>query len=236
MINVHQFMLGAMDNFIHVLVDTNNNALVVDPAWDAKAIQQFLSDNQLNLTAILLTHGHADHVNAVLPLLQYKNVPVYFNLKDNSLTQNMLPTHLESITDGDEIHFAGNNIKIIATPGHTAGSVCFYVDDILIAGDTLFINGCGRCNFPESDVTAMFHSLQRLKKLPDATRLYCGHNYGCATVDTLGKQKQTNPYLLIDEVTFFSAFRMQLQAQYRSIPFQPSSLAEINQIRARHGY
>lgn len=237
MIDVYQLQLGPMDNFVHILANhQDGQAWVVDPAWDAPAIVDLLNQKQLNLTGILLTHGHADHISGVIPLLQQQTVPVYFNQKDRYLTQNMLPSNTHSIEDGDSINFANKIIKVIATPGHTAGSVCFYVDNTLIVGDTLFINGCGRCNFPESDVTAMFHSLQQLKTLPDETLIYCGHNYGNTAIATLAEQKQTNPYLLIDELDFFIAFRMELQAHYRSIPFQPSSMAELNDIKSRHGF
>lgn len=237
MLNVHQLMFKPMDNFIHILVDqTTHQAMVVDPAWNAVAIETFLNEKNLNLVGILLTHGHADHVNAVMELLSFQSVPVYFNHKDLHLTHNMLPKNLHWVNAGDSIAFANHEIKVIASPGHTAGGVCYFIDDALFVGDTLFINGCGRCNFPESDVNAMFHTLNRLKTLPDNTKIYCGHDYGCKKVDTLGEQKQTNPYLLIEDETFFSAFRMALQANYRSIPFQPSSAAEIAQIRSHHGY
>lgn len=226
--------LGAMDNFIHIIIDESSRAaFVVDPAWDADAILHALAEQQADLAGILLTHSHADHVSAVGALLAISDVPVYLSEAEYQLgkIRSITPRF---ITDGEKIPLGESDIQVIATPGHTLGGVCYYAQPHLICGDTLFIDGCGRCDFAESDVVKMWGSLQRLKTLPDETVVYCGHDYGEKPTDTLLNQKQTNPYLLIDNKAFFIDFRLNLQGQYRRIPFAPSSATEMAQIYQRH--
>lgn len=233
---VHTLKLGTMDNLLHILADqASGQALVVDAAWDAAAILQCLHDNQLQLSGILLTHSHWDHTSAVNDLLAIVDVPVYMSLVEHQLGLFDIQSP-RYVGEGDEIAFGQHRIRVIETPGHTKGSVCYYVDEVLIAGDTLFVDGCGRCNFPESDIDSMWGSLQRLKQLPDSTMIHGGHDYGRKATDSLGNQKRTNPYLLIHDEAFFKAFRMDLQSNYRSIPFAPSSCDEVNQIAAAHGF
>ncbi len=106
-------------------------------------------------------------------------------------------THNQDITLGNE------TIKILHTPGHSPGGQCFYNAPHLITGDTLFVNGCGRCDLPGSDPEAMFNSLHEIiGKLPDDTIIYSGHNYGDPPTDTLGNQKKTNPYLKLEKEKF----------------------------------
>lgn len=231
---IHTLTLGTMDNFIHIITDkASGKAMVVDPAWDAKAIMDYCEKHQLTLIGILLTHSHADHISAVDDLLEQIPMPVYLSREEFRLGLIRLKTP-QFIANGDTLALGESLINVIATPGHTIGSLCFYLDKQLIAGDTLFIDGCGRCNFFESDVEKMWDSLQRLKHLPDDVVLYCGHDYGQKKTDTLGQQKQTNPYLLIDNKAFFIHFRMHLQSEYRSIPFSPSSAKEMAEIYQKH--
>lgn len=231
---IHTLALGPMDNLLHIIEDTNSQqAFVVDPAWDVEAILNYLDRARMTVKGILLTHSHIDHVNGVDELLESRDVPVYLSRTEFELGKVALQ-HPHFVASGDKLLLGETTIEVIETPGHTVGSLCFYTEPSLIVGDTLFIDGCGRCNFPESDVERMWDSLQHLKTLPDTTLIYCGHHYGQKTVDTLAKQKQTNPYLLIEDKAFFIDFRMDLQSQYRSIPFQRSSSEEIQIIYQKH--
>lgn len=239
MIHITTLPLGAMDNLVYVVADTaTRQAVFVDPAWDIEALQQCLTDNNYQLTGVILTHSHYDHISALPDVLARYDVPVYLSEAELSLGNVNKAcdksTRMTLIKDGDTLTLGDSRINVIETPGHTIGSVCFYVDNQLIAGDTLFIDGCGRCNFPESDVEKMWDSLQKIKKLPDDTIIYCGHHYGQQTTDTLGRQKHTNPYLLIDDKAFFIDFRQNLQSQYRRIPFVPSSHEEMQEIATKH--
>lgn len=229
---IHTLALGVMDNFVHIVADcSTGEAMVVDPAWDVAEIEKVLIDNQWTLTGILLTHSHADHIAAVKDVLSFADVPVYITAEEFRLGFLRITKKPTYIKDNDVIQLGKTEIRVMATPGHTVGSACYWINGKdLIVGDTLFVDGCGRCNFLESDVEKMYESLQRLKSLPDEVVIHCGHHYGQKKTDTLGNQRKTNPYLLIDDRAFFIQFRMELQAHYRQIPFSPSSLEEMQRI------
>lgn len=232
---IHTLALGTMDNLIHIVVDNDSTkAMVVDPAWDAPVILETISQLGCQPAGILLTHSHYDHLSAVNEILAVSPVPVYLTQREFRLGLARIKTP-SYVSDGDILTLGRTRIEVLETPGHTLGSACYWVNSRkLITGDTLFIDGCGRCNFLESNVSSMFESLQRLKRLPDEVVIYPGHHYGQQKYDTLGNQKKTNPYLLINDQDFFIQFRMHLQAQYRSIPFIPSSPGEMQQIYQRH--
>lgn len=227
---INTLELGTMDNFIHIISDkATHQALVVDPAWDSQAILNDLQSRGLTLAGLLITHSHHDHVSAVNDLLSEHDVPVYLSREEFriGLLRLKKPTY---IADGESITLGKTTITAMLTPGHTVGSLCYRVGDALFTGDTLFIDGCGRCNFYESQVDKLFESLKQIKSLPDQVVIYPGHNYGQQKTDTLGNQKQTNPYLLIETPEFLVEFRMRLQADYRCIPYAPSSLEEMQAI------
>ncbi len=173
----------------------------------------------------------------IVTIVDKFSVPTYISHTEFSLRRiGVDAPHyvLNYVADGDVIMLGDSKISVHETPGHTLGSVCYQTDKALITGDTLFINGCGRCDFRDSDIDAMWDSLQRLKSLPDDLIVYCGHDYGIQQKDSLGNQKRTNPYLLIDDKAFFINFRLNLQSQYRQMPFAPSSYEEIQTIRSKH--
>jgi glyoxylase-like metal-dependent hydrolase (beta-lactamase superfamily II) len=100
------------------------------------------------------------------------------------------------LNDGDQLELGALHFNVLHTPGHSPGGQCFLCENHLIAGDTLFIDGCGRCDLTGSDVEAMYHSIHgKLMALPDDTIIYPGHNYGPTPTDTLGNQKRTNRFL-----------------------------------------
>ncbi|PID64620.1 MAG: MBL fold hydrolase [Gammaproteobacteria bacterium] len=226
--------LGNLDNIIYFITDeATRHTFVVDPAFDVDAILTHLHSNQMLLQGVLLTHSHGDHISALLGLLKIHPVPTYVTREEFRLGRVRIKQP-HYIAEGDTITLGETSIRVYETFGHTVGSICFHFDKALITGDTLFVDGCGRCNFYESNVEMMWDSLQRLKELPDQTTIYPGHDYGQRPSDTLGNQKKTNPYLLIDDKAFFMDFRMNLQAQYRSIPFSPSCAEEMQAIYRAH--
>jgi glyoxylase-like metal-dependent hydrolase (beta-lactamase superfamily II) len=118
---------------------------------------------------------------------------------------------LVEVTQKDKLSVGKIDFDILYTPGHTPGCQCFLAQGHLITGDTLFINGCGRCDLPGSDPKVMYNSLYNvLMKLPDETVVYSGHNYGPTPTDTMGHQKQTNPYLQCNSLKEFLVERMGL--------------------------
>ena len=193
---LHQLALGAMDNFVYVIEDdVSKSCAIVDPAWDVTAIIECIQSRELELVYILLTHGHFDHTDGLADCLAYKEVPVYMSKQE---LPKLIPNQQNLIftNDNDVIPFGSNRIKIMHTPGHSPGGQCFYIDDHLITGDTLFINGCGRCDLGGSSIDGMYESLERIKSLPDDTLIYPGHHYDDKPIDTLINQKKTNRFLL----------------------------------------
>ena len=194
MIHIHFKEVGDMNNLVYILVDQETGkSAVVDPAWDMDFIQTTLKNKGKSFDMILLTHTHFDHINKLEQLLSYKEVPVYVS----GYEKDWIPCQVNQLkfsNSGDRIHLGESTIHVFHT-GHSPGGLCFYVDHHLISGDTLFIDGCGRCSFQGSDPYKMYESLQLLKTLPDETIIYPGHHYGSSPTDTLEMQKQSNRYL-----------------------------------------
>jgi len=141
---LHQFELGAWDNFIYFIGGANSGEVfVVDPGWHADKIIEEAEKLNVKITGVLCTHSHADHVNEVETLLQTHDVPVYMLDKEIDFT-TWRCENLKRVSAGDTVNAGGVEVKMVHTPGHTPGSVCFHAQDQLITGDTLFVNGCGR--------------------------------------------------------------------------------------------
>ena len=180
-------------------------AWVIDPGADASAITTILKKNELELATVVLTHCHFDHISALNSVLKGDNLPVYLHRADEAFAfspMNCVPPYprtekpaglMLDKTDGDLIEHGGISARIIATPGHTPGGWSLYFEDagVLVAGDTLFAGSVGRTDLPGGDWDTLVESLQKLKRLPDATRVICGH--GPDT--TIGVEKKRNPYL-----------------------------------------
>tara|TARA_B100001121_G_scaffold309094_1_gene334858 strand:+ start:2190 stop:2837 length:648 start_codon:yes stop_codon:yes gene_type:complete len=202
-INIHQYPVGPMDNFIYLMECAHTKQIaVVDPAWDFPLIQSEINRLNGQLSMVLLTHCHFDHLNALEDVLNHYDIPVYVSNQSQTELINDLP-QTQLVGEFDTISFGAHTINILTTPGHSICGQCFFVDDHLITGDTMFINGCGRADLGDSSPQALYQSLEKIKALPDDTVIYCGHNYADQSTDTLGNQKKTNPYLLCkDEATF----------------------------------
>jgi hydroxyacylglutathione hydrolase len=165
MLNI--FPIAALlDNYIWCLV-RGAACVIVDPG-EAEPVISYLRNNHLNLVAILLTHHHGDHTQGVQPLLKYKEVPVF---GPASIIQVTHPLFHDTFYLG-AINIAFNVIKV---PGHTLEHVAYYWPNQVLTGDTLFTAGCGKIF--EGSVLQMYESLSKLKRLPDETWVYCGHEY-----------------------------------------------------------
>jgi glyoxylase-like metal-dependent hydrolase (beta-lactamase superfamily II) len=195
---IKQIPIGPMMNYAY-LVGAENGAGVVaiDTAWSADHILRAAKENNKNIEAILLTHTHFDHCNAAEELARKIHIPIYVH----ELETEELPGELDvKVTRPDmTIEIAGVSIRCMHTPGHTPGSQCFLVNDVIFTGDTLFVDGCGRVDLPGSDPKQMVASLSRLATLPDQTKIFPGHDYGTSPTTTIGEQKRTNPYLMPGE-------------------------------------
>lgn len=203
-----QLLLGHMDNFVYLVGDREQRRVVViDPAWNAPVILAAAAELGCEISAIWLTHGHYDHANAVTEILAAADVPVYFSRHMPEKWRPDAPRVIE-IRDGDRLAAGKVYFDVLHTPGHSPGGTCYLHGETLIAGDTLFIDGCGRCDLPDSDVNAMYDSIHRLMALPDETVIYPGHHYGPRRSDTLANQKRTNPYMLAPTRTAFIYARL----------------------------
>ena len=164
------------DNYIWA-IRQEDRCVVVDPG-DAAPVEQFLKDNGLRLTSILVTHHHPDHVGGIPALLRERDIPVYGPARET------IPGMTHPLAEGDTIQPAGVDmtLAVMEVPGHTLGHIAFHDTDRcwLFCGDTLFAGGCGRLF--EGTPAQMFDSLQRLASLPAKTQVFCTHEYTLANL------------------------------------------------------
>ncbi|KFC08182.1 hydroxyacylglutathione hydrolase [Trabulsiella guamensis ATCC 49490] len=162
------------DNYIWVLSDDNNRCLIVDPG-EAAPVLAAIKENQWQPEAILLTHHHHDHVGGVKELRQhFPDVVVYGPAE----TQDKGTTKV--VNEGDEVAILGCKFKVISTPGHTLGHICFFSDPYLFCGDTMFSGGCGRLF--EGTPAQMYQSFQKINALPADTLICCAHEYTLSNI------------------------------------------------------
>ena len=204
-----QFELGPLQNFLYFLGDAHSKEIaVVDPAWDVDFLCQEADNNGYKIKSVFLTHGHPDHVNGLDKILKIHDVPAYIS-RHEAVFYKPRHKNIVEVEDRGKLKVGSINFECILTPGHTPGCQCFKYKDILIAGDTLFIDGCGRCDLPGGSAKIMYDSLYNIvSKLPDQTIIFPGHNYGPAPYATLGEQKETNPYLTCESLEEFLTTRM----------------------------
>jgi glyoxylase-like metal-dependent hydrolase (beta-lactamase superfamily II) len=209
MLYLKQMELGPMQNFVYLLGDpVSGEAAVVDPAWEVETILKAANEAGLKITTVLVTHTHHDHVNGLGDLVNRTDAQVFVQKREAGVLKAVLP-NVKRIESGEETQIGRFRIQFIHTPGHTPGSQCFYVENRLIAGDTLFIGSCGRCDLPGGNAEEMYWSLtHRLLKLPDSTLLLPGHNYAEQPTSFLAHEKSHNPYLQCQTLEAFLRLRL----------------------------
>ncbi len=201
-----------MVNFTYAIGDrTTGECVLVDPAYDVAGIIAAVRADDMRVTGVLVTHYHADHVGGslfghsvegIVALLGVVDVPIHVNAHEVPWvlrSTGVGATHLVQHESGDVVRVGNVDVTLLHTPGHTPGSQCFLVADRLVAGDTLFLQGCGRTDFPGGNPADMFASLRRLAALPDRTELYPGHLYSPAPHAPLSDVLRTNHVLQIDD-------------------------------------
>lgn len=197
---VAQWKLGNHRNFVYLLVDWETKTCAwIDPQKDLPPVLHVIERYALQLTGVLLTHTHHDHV-AGLPWLAHKfrELPLYVHPADLTRLdrQTLRDFKVRELKPDEEFLVGGLRVRALHTPGHSAGECCYFVEArrrrYLFSGDTLFIRDCGRTDFPDGSNEQMFESLQRLKELPNDTILLPGHHYQPECASTMGREKQTS--------------------------------------------
>lgn len=214
---VEQIEIGPMANFTYILGSRETREVViVDPAWDIDNLLKHIDEKDYQVVGALATHYHPDHVGGgmsghnivgVAELVESRSVKVYANkLEADGIKKvtGLSKSDIVRVESGDFLDVGTIRVEFLHTPGHTPGSQCFRVRKTLVSGDTLFIDGCGRVDLPGSNKEDMFHSLQKLKALPDDTLLLPGHNYSSVPNSTMGEAKACNAYLNVRDLQTWS--------------------------------
>lgn len=214
------------DNYIWI-IEKNNRIVVVDPS-EADLLLQVIKSKGYVLEAVLLTHKHQDHIGGVRKLIAAHPAPVY-GPKETGVSS-------EIVKGGEVIPLLGEEVKVMATPGHTAGHMAYQMKEHVFIGDTLFLSSCGRVF--SGDYDAMFHTLEQLKELDEDTIVYPAHEYSLSNLEqtvktypteavkeelarvrklreagkvtlptTIKKEKAVNPFLNFDDVKSFKDYR-----------------------------
>ena len=195
-----------MVNFVYLVGDrATGEALVVDPAYAVDELFDLAAADGMRLTGVLATHYHPDHVGGdlmghavqgVREVLAREGMKVHIQRDEAPWVQfvtGLSDSDLALHDSGDTVAAGRVNVRLIHTPGHTPGSQCFLVENRLVAGDTLFLEGCGRTDLPGGDASALYFSLtQRLAQVPDDAVLFPGHLYSRAPSASMGATRQSN--------------------------------------------
>ena len=188
-----------------ITCEETGKSAIIDPGGDANNILKFIEDQQLELSLILLTHGHGDHIGGIADILAKNKVPVMIHgedaylLKDaeKNLSSFMSGPNIEieadrMLEDQDIIELGNLKLKVLHTPGHTLGSICIFCDDVVFTGDTLFANSIGRTDLEGGSFKSIIQSiLLKLYTLPDETKVMPGHG----PASTISIEKLTNPFV-----------------------------------------
>ena len=220
--SIHTLELGPMENFIYLIHDhATNRAAVVDPAWDVPRVLALAEKKGMQITDILLTHSHNDHINGINEVLEKYDAQLHLMKAEAQFWEGCsgMPTQHHG---GDTIALGETSIKTLHTPGHTPGSACYHVGNDLITGDTLFVFGCGRCDMRGGDPEQMYVTLQHMAdRLPADTLIRPGHNYAEKTTVTMEEQLEGNPFMHFDNGDDFTRYRMHYHDQHRHSPYAP---------------
>ncbi|MDR1741263.1 MAG: MBL fold metallo-hydrolase [Synergistaceae bacterium] len=201
-----RFPLGALwaNGYLFWAEENEKPAFFIDPGGDASEVLSFAKANGLDLRAVLLTHGHIDHIAGIEDFVPIVGDNIYIAEGDAELLRHPPEAMMRAIgvecggvekfktvADGDAITIGPFSVKVIATPGHTPGSVCYLIEEnILVSGDTLFADSVGRTDLPGGDWGQLVESLKKLAALPDDTEVFPGHG----PMTTIGHERGHNPF------------------------------------------
>jgi hydroxyacylglutathione hydrolase len=194
-----------MVNFVYAVGDrATGECVLVDPAYSVDELVDTVEADGMAVTGVLATHYHPDHVGGsmmghsiegVARLLERVSCAVHVQRDELpwvARTTGLTDAELTAHEPGERVTVGAVEIELVHTPGHTPGSQCFLVDDLLVSGDTLFLEGCGRTDLPGGDPEALYESLQRLAALPDHTAVLPGHRYSMPSAGTMAEVREIN--------------------------------------------
>ena len=215
---IRQIPIAGFDsNFSYFIGEKDSKAIAIVDPGDVPHLDAEISQEMLVPKMVLLTHSHFDHISGVEEIVKEYGIPVFMhsNARGRFEIGDEMCVFLE---DNEVIDLGSLKIKALYTPGHIDDSLCYLIDAKhaddgkakLLTGDTLFVEGCGRADLEFSDVKQLYKSLQRLKKLPDNTRVYPGHDYGSKQVSDIGYEKKHNKYMRCKNFKEFKKLRMGL--------------------------
>ena len=204
-----QMQVSQMAVFAYLVGDEETGeALVIDPAADTARIATLAADNGLTIKYIVNTHGHVDHISGNRDMKESTDAQIVVHEADADMLVSTPALYLRmfgakasppadiTVREGDTIAAGRVAFQVIATPGHSPGSMCLYGEGLVFTGDTLFVGAVGRTDLPGGSWNTMARSLrEKLAVLPDDTKVLPGHNYGPAPTSTIGYEKRHNPYL-----------------------------------------
>lgn len=202
---IYTLQLGELKSNCYIVETEPGRCIAVDIGGDSRLLLNFLIMKKLKLTKILLTHGHFDHINGVAETVAETNAEVYIHSDDSNMLEsasaslaatasfmNFKPVHHCTATTGDcYINDGSCTFRVLHTPGHTSGSVCYICEDVIFSGDTLFCCSIGRTDFPGGNIHEMQNSLIKLRNLDGDFKVYPGHNEST----TLDYERSSNPYM-----------------------------------------
>jgi glyoxylase-like metal-dependent hydrolase (beta-lactamase superfamily II) len=211
-IRILQMEVGLGQNMNEIIAGSDGRAAIVDPAYEVDRLLREASAHSMNIEAVLVTHTHHDHIDGVFDVVRLTGARVYVGRGELEAVKKAVDKaiphpNIIPLDGGEAIDFGELHIQTIPTPGHTVAGISYAFDGCVCTGDTLFVGGCGRTDFPGGDPHILWASLQRLASLPEETRVYPGHDYGATPTSTIAHELHTNPYLKCADKAAFVALR-----------------------------
>ncbi len=201
-LEIVQVRSGRMDNFSYLIFcPETREGLGIDPSLAPENLLEAARERDVKILIVANTHGHGDHIGGNALVLSETGARLAAHPLD-------LPGADILLEEGSELTIGNGKVTVFHTPGHSPGSITFYIPGSLITGDTLFVTAVGRADLSGSDPEALFASLRRLASFPPETRIYPGHDYGPQPVSTVAYEKDNNPYLQCQDLESFLRLRL----------------------------